>query len=70
METIPMKRYCPRSKYPLTAQELILFVTQIEDELNEEYKPQSLPKYEKKELKITPAFIVAFAGNMVRSILP
>ena len=67
---IPMREYCPRSKYPLTAKELIQFAAQIESELNEEYRPQPLPKYEKTKLKITPAFIVGFAGNIIKSCLP
>jgi hypothetical protein len=70
MHNLPMSRYCPKSKYPLDTREIIKMIAEIEDQWNEEYTPPPLPKYEKKEIKWTPASLVGFAGNCVRSILP
>lgn len=70
MTNISLNAYCPRSKYGLTAQDLIEFAVQVEDQLNEEYTKAVLPPYKKETIKWTPASIVGFAGNCFKSILP
>lgn len=70
MKILNLNEYCPRSKYPLTTRELVQFVAQIESELNEEFRPAPLLPYKKERIKWTPAFIVGFAGNIIRSVLP
>lgn len=67
---IPLHKYCPRTKYGLTVDDLIKHVVEVEDQLNEEYVRPALPKYEKKQIKWTQASLVGFAGNCIKYILP
>lgn len=69
-DSIPLKEYCPRTKYGLTIEDIIQHVAQVEDELNEVHTPRPLPKYEKKEMKWTPASLVGMAGNCIKYVLP
>lgn len=67
---ISLNKYCPRSKYGISAQDIIQHVVQVESELNEEYRPSPIPKYEKKELKLTLASAVGMAGNCLKALIP
>jgi hypothetical protein len=70
-DSIPMKSYCAKSKYGLHIQDIIKTVVNYEDELNHEFVAPEIPKFEIKDpIKLTPTFIVAFAGNIIKSVLP
>lgn len=68
---ITLKEYCPRTKYGSHIQDIVRQVTQIEDEYNHKYIRAPLPEFVRTDkFEFTPANIVAFAGNIIKSCLP
>lgn len=71
MTPLPMSKYCKRSKFGLTVQDLIKYAVDIEDKLNEKpTPPPTIPPYVKTELPLNHASRVGMASNLIRALVP